>query len=249
MKRSVLPELLYRAHANAVAPMAIPSMTGGYRFDDFRRPPKFYVLYTGGSIEGCFIEKLQKYRGDDPDADLILASIKHAPGDPPKIPPPNCVPAKVLRDLAASTLRVMDPTAEVVELTAMETLNALPQKGADVGIHIPLPKPGDFLKTGYRVSQRASAIIHDTSSATSAVVGVVSRSSLDDFGSADRIHLNYNLYRKTPAQGGALRLALDRVRTARALDEYLGELEAALRHLQATPALPLDHPDLVGGTV
>lgn len=54
MKRSVLPELVYRAHANAVAPMAIPSMTGGYRSDDFRRPPKFYVLYTGGGIEGCF---------------------------------------------------------------------------------------------------------------------------------------------------------------------------------------------------
>jgi len=249
MKRSALPEILYRAHANAVAPMEIPPATGGYRFDDFRRPAQFYVLYTGGSIEGCFIEKLQKYRGNDPDADLILASIKHAPEDPPRIPPANAVPAKILRDLAASTLRVMDPTAEVVELTAMETLNTLVESGAAIGIHIPRPKPADFLKTGYRLSQRASAIIHDTTIGAPSVAGLVSRSSLDDFAVANPLHLNYNLYRKTPVAGGDLRAPLDRVRTARALDEYRAELEAALGHLQAAPALPLDHPDLVARTI
>lgn len=139
----------------------------------------------------------------------------------------------------------MDPTAEVIELTAMETLNTLPEKGKDVGIHIPQIKPADLLKTGYRISQRASAIIHDTTATTPKVAGLVSRSSLDDFASADPIRLNYSLYRKTPADGGELRVPLDCIRTARAVDEYRGELEAALRHLQAAPALPLDHPDLV----
>lgn len=243
MKISVLPELLYRAHSNAYAPLSL-FLTTHYRFDDFRRPPQFCILYTGGTIEGCFIEKIQKYRGSDPDANLILASIRHASGDPPKIPPTNCVPAKVLRDMAASTLRVLDTTAEVVELTAIETLNALPEKGNILGIHIPISKPADFLKTGYRLSQRASAIIHDATLSMPKIAGIISRSSLDDFASADHIHLNYNLYRKTPTNGGDLRVPLDRIRTVRALDEYRDELSRALQHLQATPALPLDHPDL-----
>ena len=76
MKMRALPETLFRAHANQDGPTDPATLTGGYRYDDFRKPPAFHVLYTGDSVEGCFIEKLQRYRGSDDEAFAILDATK-----------------------------------------------------------------------------------------------------------------------------------------------------------------------------
>jgi Holliday junction resolvase RusA-like endonuclease len=115
----------------------------------------------------------------------------------------------------------------------------IPQREFNIGIRIPDIQLADVMKTGYRISKRLSTIIHDTTDAA----GLLSRSALDDPASA-RVHLTYSLFRKLPNEGSKTRVLLDRKETKRALDGYCTELQAALTHLRAVPALPLDHPDL-----
>lgn len=241
MMRRRLPEFLYRVHLNSKNPLADTHVSGGYRFDDFRYEPhrRFHILYTGDSIEGCFIEKLQKFCGSDEAAAVILADILHNVGDVPKIPTRYYIPAKLLRDLAASRIAVLDPTQEAIDITAVETMIEIPQRDFNIGIRIPDIQLADVMKTGYRISKRLSTIIHDTTDAA----GLLSRSTLDD-PTSEIIHLNYSLFRKLPTEGSKTRVLLDRKETKRALDGYAAELQAALMHLRAVPAFPLDHPDL-----
>ena len=239
MIRRPLPDTLYRAHANADGPLDPSSATGGYRYDDFRVPAQFHVLYTGDSIEGCFIEKLQRYRGSDPEADDILKAIEHSDGDIAVIPTPNQVPAAVLRNLAGSVLRVVDVTQQVVQIDDLKSIMALREIGEKMGIDLPDLKPGDVLRTDYTVSQRLSVVIYEAHLAS----GSASRSSLDS-PSAPLIHANFNLYRDTPENGSTIFAPVERVETHRALDHYRTELAAAIAHLGAAPALPLDHPDM-----
>jgi len=241
MMRRRLPEFLYRVHLNSKNPLAEADVSGGYRFDDFRHEPhrRFHVLYTGDTIEGCFIEKLQKFSGSDEEAAIILSEILHNVGDEPKFPTRNSIPAKLLRDLAASKIAVLDPTQEAIDITAVETMIEIPQHDFNIGIRIPDIQLTDVMKTGYRISKRLSTIIHDTTDAA----GLLSRSALDDPAS-EIVHLNYSLFRKLPAEGSKTRVLLDRKETKRALDGHSPELQAALTHLHAVPAFPLDHPDL-----
>lgn len=234
-----LPEILYRAHANDEGPLDPSSATGGYRYDDFRVPPQFHVLYTGDSVEGCFIEKLQRYRGSDPEARAVLEAIEHVDGDVPLIPKANEIPAGLLRKLAASVLRVLDVTQTVVQIDDLKSIMALRDIGTTMGIDLPDLKPGDVLHSGYDVSQRLSVVVFDAQLAP----GSAARSSLDS-PSDPAVHTNFNLYRETPERGSAIRVPIERVETHRALDRYRAELTAAIMHLGAVPALPLDHPDL-----
>jgi hypothetical protein len=233
------PEALYRAHANTEGPLDPSSVTGGYRYDDFRVPAQFHVLYTGDSVEGCLIEKLQRYRGSDAEAYNILNAIKHSDGDTAVIPTPNQIPAAVLRNLAASVLRVMDVTRQVVQIDDLKSIMTLRDIGKEMGIDLPDLKPGDVLRTEYTVSQRLSVIIYEAHLAP----GSASRSSLDS-PSASLVHTNLNLYRDTPESGSEIYVPVERVETHRALDRYRSELAAAIAHLGAVPALPLDHPDM-----
>lgn len=241
MMRRRLPEFLYRVHLNRKNPLAETHVSGGYRFDDFRHAPhrRFHILYAGDSIEGSFIEKLQKFCGNDEEAATILNDVVQSDGDRPNRPARNSIPAKLLRDLAASKIAVLDPTQEVIDISAAETMIEIPQRDFNIGICIPDIQLADVMKTGYRISKRLSTIIHDTTDAA----GLLTRSSLDD-PTSQVAHLTYSLFRKLPTEGSKTRVLLDRKETKRALDGYCTELQAALTHLRAVPALPLDHPDL-----
>ena len=240
MQRRRLPERIFRAHANSDGPLDPSPVTGGWRFDDFRVPPHFHVIYTGDSVEGCFIEKFQRFRGSDDEAQRILTEIEHSNGDPIVIPSCNEIPAPLLRNLAASSLRVLDVTSEAVQIDALESVMEARTIGQRLGIDLPELKPGDVLHSDYDVSRRLSTIVFESQD----VAGTASRSSLDDPSDTTCVHTNFNLFRQTPENGSELRVHLERVETYRALDHYVDELEAALMHLHAKPALPFDHPDL-----
>lgn len=237
MRRRPVPQYLFRAHANTEGPMDASSSTGTWRFDDFRTPAQFHVLYTGDSVEGCFIEKLQRFRGSDNEAREILASID---GDD-SLPPVNTIPAQLLRNLAASSLRVIDVAQDIIQIDALESIMELRELGAKIRIDLPDLKPADVLQSNYDYSRRLSVIVFETQPTS---IGSASRSSLDSPSDTSTVHTNFNLFRETPERGSEIRLRLERLETGRALDRYRPELEAAIAFLQATPALPLDHPDL-----
>jgi hypothetical protein len=239
VKQRSLPEVLFRAHSNAEDPLAPSPVAGGGRFDDYEVPPRFHILYTGDSVVGCLIEKLQRFGASDPEAFAILRDIRRDDGLAPPDPPGKQVPATLLRRLAVSSLRVRDVTQHVVEIDTLESISELRKQGQTLRIEVPDLKPGDVLRKSHDDSRKLSVIVflsHD-------FAGTSSRSSLDDSQSRD-VHINFNLYRAIPEEGSAVRCGLDRIDTHRVLDRYRDELEAAMRHLGVRPALPLDHPDL-----
>lgn len=237
-----LPELVYRAHANTEGPLDPSPATGYYRYDDPRKSAaQFHVLYTGDTVEGCFIEKLQRYRGSDSDALAILKEIEHF-DDAAVMPTPDVIPADVLRNLAASVLRFLDVTRHVVQIDDAGNIAELQQIGLAMGLDLPkdrVLKPGDVLHSDYHIAQCLSVVIFEVLK----MVGSAARSSLDS-PSHPIVHTNFNLFRRTPAEGSDPLVPIERVETHRALDHYRTELQSAIAYLNASPALPLDHPDL-----
>jgi RES domain-containing protein len=238
VKKQLVPERLFRAHSNADGPLAASTATGGGRFDDYRVPPRFHVLYTGESVVGCLIEKLQRFSVSDPEALAVLRDIQHDDDLVSPVPLENQVPASLLCRLAVSSLRVLDITQYVVQVDAFESISELRTLGKTLEIELPEMKPGDVLHKCHEDSRKLSVIVFETQN----VAGTSSRSSLDDPQSVD-VHVNFNLYRRTPEEGSAVRCSLDSIDTHRVLDEYRDEVEAAMRHLGVSPALALDHPD------
>jgi hypothetical protein len=200
------------------------------------------MLYTADAVESCFAEKLQAFACGDDEAHAILASIVEDEPDAVALPPRNVVGARVLRELAASTLEVLDQ-AFVVDPFDVSTLRALPELARRLGVDgFPETlKGGDLAGTSYDVPRRVSSIIYQTTSD----VGLVSRSSLDN-PRVDPVHTNYSLYRLTPAEGSDLRVSLRRTETKTAIPAYIADLRRALELLNATPEVPLDHPDVIG---
>jgi len=280
MKTEGLPRAIYRAHAEDVGPLEPSAMTGGWRWDDYRRPPRFHVLYAADSPTGALIEKLQRFRGGDGEAVKILADVTENSPDP-VILSHNVVPASILRAIAVSELRVHDEAAQLVdplELTTINELHAIAASYGVEGFHVArsrrdriatllvelrkgllpmlrglprsirwlrpwlldlsqdtpkLPKPGDFIGSDYSLSQRASVIIFES---RRDVVGIVSLSSLDNpRNPSGRQHLNFNLFRDLPQNGGALRAYIVRQGTELVVNEYHHELDAALLYLGARP--------------
>jgi hypothetical protein len=245
MKRVNLPALLFRAHSNDVDPLEPSTKSGGYRWDDFRPEStrRFHVLYTGDSIEGCFIERLQPFSGGDDDARAILANIVEDDLDPAALLPKNVVPVSVLRGLAASALEVADPTQSVVDpfdVPTLGSLHSLAERLNIAGVPSQL-KAGDLLGVEYAIPQRISTVIFEL---FNDACGIVSRSALDN-PRTERPHTNFNLYRDLPENGGTTRAEVRRSHTSLALSKYSGELQAALTHLNATPAFPLSSPELM----
>ncbi|HTV30328.1 MAG TPA: hypothetical protein VMF32_21440 [Xanthobacteraceae bacterium] len=170
-----------------------------------------------------------------------MEAIDHEGGFEPVIPGDNVIPADLLRKLAASCLRVLDVTRDIIQVDALQSIMQLRTLGLAAGIGLPELRPADVLQSNYDYSRRLSTIIFETQSNA---VGSASRSSLDDLSDTKAMHTNYNLFRATPQNGSGLRLPLERVETNRALDRYRSQLDSAIAFLGAKPALPLDHPDL-----
>jgi hypothetical protein len=230
-----IPDVIFRAHWNDVDPLAPSLRTGGYRWDDFRPEPQFHVLYTGDSVEGCFIEKLQKYAAGHEETNKLLADLGNEDG---KTPQPNTVPASVLHSLAASALEVLDLSHSVAEPFDVRSLAEISNLGAQMDIGLPNPlKAGHLATTDYTIPQRISVIVFEQTHAA----GIVSRSSLDD-PLSDKIHRNYNLYRALPELGAETRVPLRRIETRPAMPAFVTDLRAAFGLLGASPALPLEYP-------
>jgi hypothetical protein len=249
-----LPGRLFRAHHTAQSPVGPSEKTGGYRWDDYRRQPRFHVLYTADSAVGALIEKLQRYAGSDEEAWAILAAQADVED---RVPPPqrNTVPVSVVRETAVSRLRVGDPDVVVVDPCDLATLHEIFNLAESHGVQDfcaageskRCPRPGDLLGSDHGLARRASVVVFESnpmiSDGTSVVAGLVSRSSLDNPASND-VHLNYNLYRETPENGSAPRIYLDREYTETVVPGFRSELETALAHLSAAPECSLDDPRL-----
>jgi hypothetical protein len=135
VRREPLPRVIYRAHPTGVDPLEPSIKSGAYRWDDFRPEGerRFHMLYTADAVESCFAEKLQAFACGDDEAHAILASIVEDEPDAVALPPRNVVGARVLRELAASTLEVLDQ-AFVVDPFDVSTLRALPELARRLGV-------------------------------------------------------------------------------------------------------------------
>jgi hypothetical protein len=139
MKTEPLPRVIYRAHAQDEGPLEPSMMTGGWRWDDYRRPARFHMLYTADSATGALIEKLQRFRGGDDEAIAILAKVTENAPDPVRLQH-NLIPASILRAIAISELRVQDDSARVIDpldLTTIHELHALAPRHAVEGFQAP----------------------------------------------------------------------------------------------------------------
>jgi hypothetical protein len=237
-----VPKYLFRAHGSDTTALQPSTHSGAFRWDDPRPhdAKRFHVLYTADSITGALIEKLQVQTASDAEALAILDSIADDEPDGIEVQRHE-VPESTISRIVITTLHVLNTNAQVVDPFDVSTLALLqtvlfPQTE-------PLPitrksrlKSGDLLGIGYKIPQRISQYFYDT---RPDAVGIVSRSSLDN--PLDTImHVNYNLWRETPQNGSALRLALAAENTAAVTSSYVGELKAALQHLGSQSSMPLN---------